>query len=136
MADISQVLEFSQKFSAAIGALDADAIQAMYSDDATFWHNTTNATQTRAENVKMMGIIFALLSEHSYNEITVLPTPEGYVQHHRVKATFKDGEPVGEAYVCQLVTLENGKIKKFREWMDASQFSKLWERLGDLGLGG
>ncbi len=127
-------LNVADRFTKILASRDAQALNDIYSDDVVIWHNTTNANQSKEENISLMKNIFTLLSEFGYHDITRLPTPEGFVQYHTAKLIFKDGTPVGDAYACIVVTVKNDRISELHEFLDASQQKKLWERLGQGSL--
>ena len=74
--------------------------------------------------------VFALMSKAGYENITCLPTPEGFVQHHVVGGTFTDGTKVPGLNACLVVTVKDGKIVYLREWFDPAQFQEVWKRMG------
>lgn len=129
-------LNIAERFTQILASRDAHALQDIYADDVVIWHNTTNTNQSKDENISLMKDIFDLLSEFGYHDITRLPTAEGFVQYHTVKLIFKDGTPVGDAYVCMVVTVKNDKISALHEFLDASQQKKLWDKLGQGSLAG
>jgi ketosteroid isomerase-like protein len=134
MFDNKNALNVAERFTKALASQDTRALKDLYADDVVIWHNTTNANQSKEENISLMKNIFDLLSEFGYHDITRLPTPEGFVQYHKVQLIFKDGTPVGDAYACMVVTVKNDKITAIHEFLDASQQKKLWERLGQGSL--
>ena len=46
-------------FFAAIERGDLDAVREIYSPGAQVWHNVTGRTQTREENVQLLGLFIA-----------------------------------------------------------------------------
>jgi ketosteroid isomerase-like protein len=123
-------LKVAAALTRAFGARDADGFNTLYADTATIWHAATKQTQTKQENVGLLRGVFALMREARYEEVVQLPTPEGFVQHHVIRGTFTDGQPVPELYACLVVTVHNGQITALKEWFDPAQFGEVWKRLG------
>lgn len=125
----------AEALTQAIASLDKDVFAAIYDENAVIWHNTTNQTQTPAENAALLAGIFDLASEMYYRDIVRLPTPQGFVQHHTLTGRFKDGAPIPELRACIVATVRNGKIVELREWLDASHFQAVWDRLETAHIG-
>lgn len=129
MFDNPDGIRAAQKLTDAIASLDSEVFATIYADDAVIWHNTTNMVQTKAENVALLGKVFDLMSELEYRDITRLPTPEGFVQYHTLAGRFKDGTEAPGLRACIVATVKGGKIVKLNEWLDASHFQAVWDRL-------
>lgn len=134
MVDNPQGIAAAEMLTRAISSLDRDTFADVYSDDARVWHNTTNAIQTKTENADLLGAIFELVSELYYHDIKRLPTPEGFVQRHTVKGSFKDGGPTPDLHACIVAKVADGKIVELNEYLDASQFQAVWDRLSGASL--
>lgn len=130
MIENAQAITVANVFSNAMSRRDLETISELYADDIIIWHNTTNDTQDKNENLNLLSRIFDVVSEIGYHDIICQPTPEGFVQHHVVKARFHEGDPVGECFACLMMTVRDGKIIQINEWIDGSQFGRLWDRLG------
>ena len=130
MPSPEECLKVAAELTRAFANRDADGFEKLYADNATIWHAATNQTQSKSENVGLLRGVFALMSKAGYEEITCLPTPEGFVQHHAVRGIFKDGQPVPTLYACLVVTVRDGKIIHLREWFDPAQFAEVWKRMG------
>ena len=126
----------AEDLTRALSSLDRDVFASIYADDAEIWHNSTNAIQTKAENVALMASIFAIVDSLYYANIDRLPTPEGFVQRHVVRGTFKDGTPVPDLHACIVARVTGGKISRLNEYIDPAQFQAVWDKLSDGGLAG
>lgn len=130
MQDNKEGLAAAEKLTCAIASLNPDVFAEIYADDAVIWHGATGQAQTKEENVAFLDLIFALVSDMGYKDITRLSTPEGFVQHHRLTGTFKDGTPIPGLNACIVARVENGQITDLREFFDPAQFKEVWDRLG------
>ncbi len=130
MPSTEESMKIAAELTRAFAARDAGGFEKLYADDATIWHAATKQTQNKQENVGLLRGVFDLVSDIRYEEVTQLPTPEGFVQHHVVRGTFKDGTPVPELYAILLITVRDGKIVHLREWFDPAQFAEVWKRMG------
>jgi limonene-1,2-epoxide hydrolase len=131
MSTNSNVLAVAEQFSAAIASLDADAVARLYTDDLVVQSNASNDTQTKDQNIAMLRVIFGIEREHGYHDIERIPTPDGFVQIHTFKPIFSDGSSGGEARVCMVADVRDGKICKLREFLDASQIAAFWDRVAN-----
>ncbi|NHF65596.1 nuclear transport factor 2 family protein [Xanthomonas hortorum] len=125
------VLAVAEQFSAAITSLDADAVAQLYTDDLVVQSNASNDTQTKDQNIAMLRVIFGIESEHGYHDIERIPTPDGFVQIHTFKPVFTDGSSGGEARVCMVAQVRDGKICRLREFLDGAQVGVFWSRVAE-----
>lgn len=130
MPSTDESLKIAAALTRAFADRNAAGFGELYADDAVIWHAATRQTQTKAENIGLLRGVFALMKDVRYEEVTQLPTPEGFVQHHVVRGTFIDGTPVPELYAILVATVRDGKIAYLREWFDPAQFAGVWKRLG------
>ena len=130
MPSPEESLRVAQQLTLAFAQRSAEGFEKLYADDAVIWHASTNQTQTKQENVGLLRGVFALMSKAGYENVTCLPTAEGFVQHHVVSGTFTDGTKVPGLNACLVVTVKDGKITYLREWFDPVQFQEVWKRMG------
>ena len=122
----------AESLTRAIASRDRDAFDRIYDDDVVVWHNFSNRTQTKAQNVDLLAKIFSVSSALEYQNITRLPTPEGFVQYHDLTGTFTDGEPIPPVRACIVATVQGGRIRRLNEWLDSAQFGEIWKRIRTL----
>jgi ketosteroid isomerase-like protein len=109
---------------AAITAGDVAAVDALYHDDAVVFQNTSGATLSKR---KMLGVIRFLatgVSELRYEDVRVQPTPTGFVQQHVLACRSASGVPV-RAHACLVATVEDGRIRRLDEYLDAAAIAPL-----------
>ncbi|MEZ4325068.1 MAG: nuclear transport factor 2 family protein [Polyangiales bacterium] len=109
---------------AAIAAGDVATVDALYHDDAVVFMNTTGAT---LEKRKMLGVIRFLstqVSQLRYEDVRLQPTPTGFVQQHVLACRAPGGEEV-RAHACLVAVVEEGRIRRLDEYLDAAAIAPL-----------
>jgi ketosteroid isomerase-like protein len=107
----------ASRFFAAVERGDLDAVRDLYAPDVQVWHNVTNRTQTRDENLKLLKYFTARVSERRYEVHAREFFPGGFVQRHTLHGTLASGEAIG-APVCLVVHVSGGKIVRLYEYLD------------------
>jgi ketosteroid isomerase-like protein len=102
---------------AAIERGDLDAVRDLYAADVQIWHNVTNRTQTRDENLKLLQYFTAKVSNRRYEIHARDFFPGGFVQRHTLHGTLASGAAV-TAPVCIVVYVANGEIERLFEYLD------------------
>lgn len=112
----------ASRFFAAIEHGDLDAVRDLYSPDAQIWHNVTNRTQTRDENLKLLSYFTRRVSERRYEIHARDFFPGGFVQRHILHGTLASGDLIS-APVCIVVYVSGGKIERLFEYLDPASVS-------------
>jgi ketosteroid isomerase-like protein len=121
--------KLADALGAAIAARDAEAIRAIYDDDITVWHASTNQTQGKAENSGLLEALFKITSRLSYDNIRRHPIEGGVVQQHVLTGAFADGVPMPSLHVSIFILVRDGKICRIEEYFDGATFDEVWKRL-------
>lgn len=118
---------------AAIFARDITAIRALYADDITVWHASTDQVQTKEENLALLAGVFKMTSRLEYIRIKRHSTASGVVQQHCLVGMFDDGRPLPELNACLVIGVSDGKIVRIDEYFDGSAYAEVWQRLAAVG---
>ena len=111
-------LALAERFLAAIVAGDYDTVRAIYAPDARIWHNVTGVAQTVDENVRVLKWLLRQVRDLRYEDVRRIPTAEGYVQQHVLRATGPDGSAIAIP-ACLIVTVRDGRIVRLNEYLDS-----------------
>ena len=109
--------ELATAFFAAIERGDLDAVRDLYAPDVQIWHNVTNASQSRDENLKLLQFFTSRVSERRYEIHARDFFPGGFVQRHVLHGKVASGELIA-APVCIVIYVTAGKIEKIFEYLD------------------
>lgn len=117
-------LEVAERLFAAITAGDVDAVAALYHPDVVVWHNTDGMEQTAQDNLIILRWVTDNIAELRYEEVRRAETPAGFVQQHVMRGIAPNGTPI-EVPACVVCTVENGKITRLDEYLDATHTAPL-----------
>ncbi|HEY2775394.1 MAG TPA: nuclear transport factor 2 family protein [Candidatus Binatia bacterium] len=106
-------------FFAAIERGDLESVRDTYSPQAQIWHNVTGRTQTRDENVRLLGLFIARVSDRRYEILSRGFFPGGFVQRHLLLGTSMTGEKI-EIPACLVVHFAEGRIERLFEYLDSA----------------
>jgi hypothetical protein len=81
------------------------------------WHNVTNRSQTREENLALLKYFTGRVSDRRYEVLARDFFPGGFVQRHILHGKLKSGDPIA-APVCLVVYVSAGKIERLYEYLD------------------
>jgi ketosteroid isomerase-like protein len=109
----------ASEFFAAIERGDLDAIREFYSPRVEVWHNLTNRSQTRDENLRLLKYFTGRVSERRYEVFAREFFPGGFVQRHILHGKLASGDLVA-APVCLIIHVSNGKIDRVFEYLDSA----------------
>ena len=113
----TEIESLAADFFAAIERGDLDAVRELYAPQAEIWHNVTNRTQTREENLALLRFFTGRVSERRYEVLARDFFPGGFVQRHVLHGRLASGELVA-APVCLVVYASGGKIVRLFEYLD------------------
>src|SRR5262245_16930442 len=104
-------------FFAAIERGDLDAVRELYSPQAEIWHNVTNKTQTREENLALLKYFTGRVFERRYEVLAREFFRGGFVQRHILHGKLESGDLIA-APVCLVVHVSRGKVERIFEYLD------------------
>lgn len=108
-----------ERLFAAILARDSEGVRACIADDAVFWNNL-GGEQARDDFVSVVDHLVEAIPDVEYSQLRRLDTSSGFVQQHELTGTSPAGSPF-RVKACVVVTVEDGRIVRFEEYMDAGQ---------------
>jgi ketosteroid isomerase-like protein len=117
-------LEVAERLFAAIAAGDIDAVAALYHPDIAVWHNSDGMEQTAQDNLLILRWVARNIGELRYEDVRWSETPSGFVQQHVMRGVAPSGTPI-EVPACIVATVENGKITRLDEYLDAAHTAPL-----------
>ena len=110
---------------AAIERGDVDAVRDLYAPDVAVWHNVTDHTQTRDENLALLRFFTGRVSELRYEVLARDFFGSGFVQRHVLHGKLASGE-VLRAPVCLIVHVAGGRIERVYEYLDRAAVSGIF----------
>lgn len=112
----SSVDDLLDRYNTALGSGDKDTLLQLYSDDAVIWHNYDRKDMTAAEHAESMAAIAANMGGFDIQVRRRRPLVDGgVVQEVDLVMKTPDGERVMAA--CQLISIEDGRITRFDEYL-------------------
>lgn len=117
-------LEVAERLFAAIPAGDIDAVSELYHPDIVVWHNNDGVEQTAQDNLLVLRWVSRNIRQLRYEDIRRSETPAGFVQQHVLRGIAPDGTPL-EVPACIVCVVENGKITRLDEYLDAAHTAPL-----------
>lgn len=104
-------------FFAAIERGDLEAVRDLYSPEAEIWHNVTDRSQTREENLSLLRYFTGRVSELRYEVLAREFFSGGFVQRHILHGKLESGDLIA-APVCLVVYVSRGRIERLFEYLD------------------
>ncbi len=104
-------------FFAAIERGDLEAVRDLYSPRVEVWHNVTQRTQTREENLELLRSFTSRVCALRYEVLAREFFPGGFVQRHVLHGKPSSGALI-DAPVCLVVYVSEGKIERLFEYLD------------------
>ena len=118
----NEMAAMSDRFGRALLGADGAELDRLLAPDFTIWYNFSDATLDRAQAMTFFTSYFVGVKSR-YRDIRLLPTPEGWVQQHRVDADGPDGFHIEGLPTIIVFTVEGDRIKRIEEYMDSAQTS-------------
>lgn len=114
------------RFFNAILAGDMMAVEAIYAPDAQIWHNTDNAVQDVAANLRTLAWVGRSIRDLRYEAIRRAPLDSGKVlQEHVLRGVAPNGQPLN-VVACIVFTFDaDGRISRLEEYLDSAQVAVL-----------
>ncbi len=104
-------------FFAAIERGDLEAVRNLYSPRIEIWHNVTQRTQTREENLELLKFFTGRVEELRYEVLARDFFPGGFVQRHILHGKLPSGTLI-DAPVCLVAYVSAGRIERLFEYLD------------------
>ena len=104
-------------FFAAIERGDLEAVRKLYSPQIEIWHNVTQRTQTREENLELLKFFTGRVEKLRYEVLARDFFPGGFVQRHILHGRLPSGELI-DAPVCLVAYVTAGRIERLFEYLD------------------
>jgi ketosteroid isomerase-like protein len=114
----------AERFFAAIGRGDLDAVRAIYAPDAVIWHNHDGVEQDVEQNLAVLAWVVKNVSGLRYEDVRRFPTPGGFVQQHVLRGAAPSGVAV-EIPACIVCAVAGGRITRLDEYLDSGHVSPL-----------
>jgi len=111
-------MQAAEKLFRAIENGDVDAIREIYSPTVKIWHNTDGLIQTLEQNLATLKWVIANIKNIKYTEVRRQPTPNGFVQQHMLRGSFRGKEIALPA--CIIADVEGGRITRLDEYLDSA----------------
>ena len=103
---------------------DIDALAALSEPDAEVWHNNDDLIVSAEQSRKVVRWLHRTMPDVSWDDVAVLPTPNGFVWQAVMRGTAPGG-PV-RAHTCVVVTLSDaGKVARTDEYLDSASLGPL-----------
>jgi limonene-1,2-epoxide hydrolase len=112
-------LAVAEKLTSLFAMKVASEVAQIYADDAEIWHNFDNVTQTKAENMALLTIVFQAFSDLKFANIKRFATDFGFVQQHDMTGTHVGGGRFS-APVCMIACVKGNQITRMEEYLDAT----------------
>lgn len=119
-----EIDQLASRLFAAIMAGDVDTVRGIYADDVEVWHNFDMATQTRDQNLRVLGWMSKTARDLRYTEIDRVIVADGFVQQHVLKAIAPDGTELTVPAMMR-VRCADGRITRLDEYLDPAQAAAL-----------
>jgi ketosteroid isomerase-like protein len=111
-------------FTAIESGRPAD-VAALYADDVAVWHNFSNATQNRTENLRTLeGLIANSASVRYAVTERLLIAADRVLQRHDLHVRTRGGEEF-VIPACIFITVRDGRIVRIDEYLDTGQVNEL-----------
>jgi ketosteroid isomerase-like protein len=117
----------AQALFEAFQAGDERAVYALCSPDCQAIQNGGPA-MTLQTLLRFSARVRSLMRDFRYEDCRRMPTPEGFVEEHRVCGTLPDGT-VFEMIACIVADVRDDRITELREYFDSAQATRLAEAL-------
>lgn len=123
-------------FFAAIAARDLDRVEALYDPAVEVWHNVTQRTQSRAQNLALLRHFTSSVTELRYEVLARDFFRGGFVQRHVLHAVVAaSGERVAVP-VCIVIHAGGGRIRRLYEYLDGAAVAPVFAQSGAPSAGG
>jgi ketosteroid isomerase-like protein len=110
--------QVASELARIVRAGDAVALAELYAPDVRMWYSIGNAERTREEGLAGARLLFEITQDRRQECVRVTRTETGYVSQYHLHATLQDGQQL-RIPSCIVVTVDDGRISRLEEYMDA-----------------
>jgi ketosteroid isomerase-like protein len=107
-----------------IEAKRVDGVAALYADDVRVWHNFSNTTQSKDENLEVLGGLTKNVAQIRYDVTERVLLGDRVMQRHLLRCRLDNGEEF-VIPACIFVTARDGRITRIDEYLDTTQSNAL-----------
>ena len=119
-----EILDFADRYIAALEGDDLEKVRTFYAPEARLWHNTDDIAQDLDISMKSMKWFMRNLPGRRYRVLRREALHDGFLQQHVLEATLPDGTP-WSLNACVVIKMENGVITRLDEYLDSAQTTAL-----------
>lgn len=119
------VASVADRLFSAIGAGDADAVAAMWSDDVTVWHAGDNRPSEKSRAMRVIEWFVSATADRHYDVLDRRIFDGGFVQQHVLTGTARDGTPYSLRVGIIIVVGRDGLITRIDEYFDPADLAPL-----------
>jgi ketosteroid isomerase-like protein len=116
--------EVAAALFANIEAGHVEAVAALYHDDVAVWHNFDGATQTKAQNLRVLKGLIETVRELRYEVLERHTIGDRFIQRHNLHCTTQHGDVI-TIPACVFITVQDRKIHRIDEYLDIAQTAAL-----------
>jgi ketosteroid isomerase-like protein len=109
---------------ANIEAGNVAGVAALYHDEVAVWHNFDNATQTKAENLRLLVGLIEIAPQRRYEVLERHAIGNRFIQRHNLHCRTAAGADV-VIPACIFITVQDGTIRRIDEYLDIAQTNPL-----------
>lgn len=120
----TRLATLAERFTAAAETGDLEAMRDLYAPEARIWTNVRDQESDVAASLRSLEWFSRKLPDRRYEVRRRADLPNGYLQQHRLTATF----PTGERWAvdaCVVVTVEGERIVRVEEYFDSAAADRL-----------
>ena len=117
-------IEVAQQLFENIEAKRVEGVSALYADDILVWHNFSNTTQPKTENLQTLDGLTRNVAQIRYDVTERVLLGDRVMQRHLLRCRISTGEEF-VIPACIFVTVRDGKITRIDEYLDTAQSNAL-----------
>ena len=119
------IFEFTRNFTTYLSEGNYEKARACYQPNCKIWHSYNNHTQNVDENLALLKRMLEVSLKVEYDIHRVEKITGGYLQHHTLKMTAKNGK-IYSTEACLIATLKDGKLAEIKEWIDDAPLAPIF----------
>lgn len=109
--------DITDRFLAAAEKADTATMRAIYTPDATIWHNDGTDGQTVDENLAFLEMLFGGLKGLKYEVLRRFSTDDSLFQTHVLHVVLPDGSSM-DLDAAMVITVDGDRINRIEEYLD------------------
>lgn len=115
--------EVAEALIRAVKSADLALAEDLYSDDAALWQNLSGKTVDKARALRTIQWLTQTIEGLDYENVRILPTPQGFVQQHVMTGQGPGGSVRIPAVM--VATVVDGRLTRVDEYMDSAHLAAL-----------